>query len=130
MDGVKYANTLHGASDTDTFLQFFAEAAEADTDTGAALTAGDIVIVDNAAIRHHRAKQALSLFLEFIYTPRYSTDFNPVEFAFGYRKTVIRSPDHRDLVHENLAVAIYRATETITAGDTRSFFRPTELVQF
>ena len=64
MDGVKYANTLHGASDTNTFLQFFTEAAEADSDAGPVLAAGDIVVVDNAPIHHHRARQILT----FVFT--------------------------------------------------------------
>lgn len=135
MDGVKYANILHGSSDIDRFLQFFAEAAEADTDTGSALAAGDIVVVDNAPIHHNRARQALTLFLQnigiqLVYTPTYSPDFNPVECAFGYLKTLVRGPDYRALVHDNLEVAIYRAIQTITAADTRSFFRRTGLFNF
>lgn len=135
MDGHECANTLHGSSDTDTFLQFFAEAAEADTDTGSALAAGDIVIVDNAPIHHHRARQVLSLFLQnigiqLLYTPRYSPDFNQVEFAFSYLKTLLRGPDYSALVHDNLDVTVYRAIETITASDTRSFFRQTGLFNF
>ena len=135
MDGVKYANTLHGASDTNTFLHFFTEAAEADSDAGPALAAGDIVVVDNAPIHHHRARQILTLFLQnigiqLVYTPRYSLDFNPAEFSFGYIKTLLRGPEYRDLVHGNLEVAIYRAIQTITAADTRSFFRRTGLFNF
>ena len=135
MDGVKYANTLHGASDTDTFLQFFAEAAEADSDSGPALAAGDIVVVDNAPIHHHRARHVLSLFLQnigiqLVYTPRYSPEFNPAEFSFGYIKTLLRGSNFKNLVHSNLEVAIYRAIQTITAADARSFFRRTGLFNF
>ena len=135
MDGVKYANILNGASDTDSFLQFFAEAAEADSDYGPALAAGDIVVVDNAPIHHHRARHILTLFLQnigiqLIYTPRYSPDFNPAEFSFCYLKTLLRGPHYRELVHENLEAAIYRAILTISAADTRSFFRQTGLFNF
>ena len=123
MDGVKYANTLHGASDTDTFLQFFAEAADADSDSGPALAAGDIVVVDNAPIHHHRARQVVSLFLrnigiQLVYTPMYSLEFNPAEFSFGYTKTLLRGSNFINFVHSNLEVAIYRA---ITAADARYF---------
>lgn len=135
MDGVKYANTLQGPSDTDTFLQFFAEAANADMDTGSALSCGDIVVIDNAPIHHHRARDVLTPFLEnlgieLIYTPRYSPDFNPCEFAFGHLKTLIRNPNYRGLVHDNLEVAIYKAIQTISASDTKSFFLQTGLFKF
>ena len=66
MDWAKYASTLQDASDIDTFLQFFAEAANADTHTGSALAYGNFVVMDNAPIHHHRARHILTLFLQNI----------------------------------------------------------------
>ena len=115
--------TLYTELQTHTFLQFFAEGADADSDSGPALAAGDIVVVDNAPIHHHRARQFLSLFLQnigiqLVYNPMYSLEFNPAEFLFGYNKTLLRGSNFINFVHSNLEVAIYRA---ITAADARYF---------
>ena len=115
--------TLYTELQTHTFFQFFAEAADADSDSGPALAAGDIVVVDNAQIHHHRARQVVSLFLQnigiqLVYNPMYLLEFNPAEFSFGYNKTLLRGSNFINFVHFNLEVAIYRA---ITAADARYF---------
>ena len=56
-----------------------------------ALTHADFVVVDNCLIHHGRAEQILSLFLdqleiEYIFTPMYAPDLNPVELSSGRGK--------------------------------------------
>lgn len=88
LNGVAYATVQQGASDTDIYIQFVWEAFKATTNYGDyALKPGDYLIVDNCPIHHHRAQQVLAPFLdmlgiEYIFTPTYSPNLNPVEICF------------------------------------------------
>lgn len=93
LNGVEYVNTVHGASDTLAFLQFFGKAGNA-----AYITSGrpalEVVVVDNCPTHHYAGGETLQEWLrernvELVYTPAYSPDFNPVEFIFNKMRTVM-----------------------------------------
>ena len=131
LDGVKYANTIDGATNTIEFLRFFEEAVNAvDPATGRpALEVDDLIIVDNLPAHHGEAETALNEFLndmsmELIYLPVYSPDLNPVEECFSKMKYLLRYR-LRDLVHQNLELAVLHA---IQPEDLRGYFRHTSYI--
>ena len=71
-----------------TFLNFLQEASHVVQENGRpVLHYGDHIIMDNAAIHHYAAGQALGAFLDDvgcvpIYLLMYSPEFNPTEFVF------------------------------------------------
>ena len=88
LDGIMYANTVDGASDTTEFLNFFAEASRSFQPNGnAVLMAGDIIVLDNCAPHHNAGGFALgqwldTLGIDVVYLPTYSPEMNPVELVF------------------------------------------------
>ncbi|XP_006819402.1 uncharacterized protein LOC102809379, partial [Saccoglossus kowalevskii] len=59
--GVSHANIVRGASNTDSYLQFFNEAANTVMENGMpALLHGNVVVVDNCPTHHHRGGAILS----------------------------------------------------------------------
>ena len=63
--------------------------------------------------------------IEYIFTPTYSK--HPVERAFSKIKSVISRPEFSDLVHDNLAYAIYCAVGYITSADCVGYYRIAEM---
>ena len=129
MHGVMHCNVIEGATDIPQYLSFFGDAIGAYTEDGLnALSPGDIVVVDNAPVHRNQGGNALARFLdyygiEYIFTPTYSPDLNPVERVFSKIKSVISRPEFSDLVHENLAYAIYCAVGYITSADCVGYYR-------
>ena len=78
LNGVMYANTLNGASNTVEFFNFFHEASQFTQPNGnAILEYGDIVVVDNATLHRFDGGQASAEWLDsfgvtLIYLPVYS----------------------------------------------------------
>ncbi|MCG7882407.1 MAG: transposase [Candidatus Thiodiazotropha endolucinida] len=128
-EGVCYANILQGPSNTDSFVQFFLDAVNATTNNGDfALKPGDFVVVDNCPIHHGRAEQILSLFLdrlgiEYIFTPVYAPDLNPVELCFQHIKTMFKTEQMRRLAKDNLDYAIMHCVNTVSPADCRGYFK-------
>ena len=128
VEGVCYANILPGPSNTDTYIQFFFDAANATTNNGdLALKPGDFVIVDNCPIHHGRAERILSVFLdrlgiEYIFTPVYTPDLNPVELCFQHIKTLFKTEHVRQLAKDNLEYAIMYCVNTISPADCMGYF--------
>ncbi|MEW8546203.1 MAG: IS630 family transposase [Candidatus Thiodiazotropha sp.] len=97
LNGVAYATVHQGASDTDTFIQFVLDAVNATTNNGDfALKPGDYLVLDNCPVHHNRAQQVLAPFLdrlgiEYIFTPTYSPDLNPVEICFQHIKNIVQN---------------------------------------
>jgi hypothetical protein len=127
-EGVAYANILDGASNTDTYLDFWDEAWNASTNEGApALQPGDSVVVDNCPIHHNRAERILSVVLgnngvEYIFTLTYSPDLNPVELCFQRLKQLFKTPLYRarqktisDMLHGLNAItpAVLSTTQSV-----------------
>lgn len=135
LDGIIYANTIDGSSNSLTFLNFFEEASEVILESGApAFTYGDHVILDNAPIHHWQAGQALGQWLDdngstLVYLPTYSPEFNPTENVFNKLKTILRRYEYRELLCDNLHVAVYEALKEITPQDIAGFFRHTGYIR-
>lgn len=131
LEGVLYANTLDGASNTLEFLNFFDEATKAKQINGnPVFMAGDILVLDNCATHHNAGGFALGQWLDtmgidVVYLPTYSPELNPVEFAFNKLKIVLKMEEMRLLVEGNLHAAVYSALDQITANDMRGFYRET-----
>ncbi|XP_078382244.1 uncharacterized protein LOC144664917 [Oculina patagonica] len=128
LDGIVYANTVDGNSNSFSFLSFFEEASSVYLPDGKpAFSYGDHVIIDNAPIHHHRAGQALGEWLDEIgctavYLPTYSPEFNPAENVFNKLKTILRRFEYRELLKDSLHVAVHEALKEITSQDMRGFF--------
>jgi len=129
LDGIIYANTINGTSNSLTFLNFFEEATRVFLQDGKpSYMYGDHIIMDNAAIHHHRAGQALGEWLDDIgciavYLPTYSPEFNPAENVFNKLKTILRRFEYRELLRDSLHVAVHEALKEITVNDMRGFFK-------
>lgn len=89
LDGIIYANTIDGTSNSMTFLNFFEEASHVFLPDGRPpYIYGDHIIMDNAAIHHNRAGDALGEWLDdigcsFVYLPTYSPEMSPAENVFN-----------------------------------------------
>jgi transposase len=134
LDGIIYANTVNGSSNSLTFLRFFEESTQVYLEDGRPpYSYDDHVILDNAAIHHNRAGQALGEFLDDIgctavYLPTYSPEFNPAENVFNKLKTILRRYEFRELLKDNVHVAVYEALKQISPQDMRGFFTLTGYV--
>lgn len=128
LNGVMYANTLNGASNTIEFLNFFHEASQfTQPDGNPILEYGDIIVVDNVALHRFDGGQALAEWLDnfgvtLTYLPVYSPELTPIELVFNKMKTVLHQYEYRDLLRFNIDVAIYRALQEISASDLRGFY--------
>ena len=129
LDGIIYANTVDGASNHLSFLNFFEESANVFLPDGRPpYTYGDHVIMDNAAIHHYRAGQALGEWLDdigcvLLYLPTYSPEFNPAENVFNKLKTILRRFEYRELLRDSLHVAVHQGLQEIATNDMRGFFK-------
>ena len=134
LDGVKYANTIDGAN-TIEFLCFFEEAVNTvDPATGRpALEVDDLIItVDNLPAHQGETETALNEFfddmsMELIYLPIYSPDLNPVKECFSKMKYLLRYR-LRDLVHQNLELAVLHAVGGIEPEDLLGYSRHTNYI--
>lgn len=127
--GVSYANIIDGASNTDTFLNFFDEALNSTDNNGdLCLSPGDLVIVDNCPTHRFRGERIMALLLgqvgiEYVFTPAYSPTMNPVELCFQHIKCVMRSSELRSIALDNLHYAIMTAVNRVTGSDCEGYFR-------
>ena len=129
--GIGHCKVTAGRSDSYTFVDYITECIYAVTEYGVpALRPGDVLVVDNAPIHHSEISRVLKRWLEqqgidVIFTPKYSPDMNPVEEYFSKVKSILRRPEYGEMLQENLSLAIYEATKSVTSGDMHSFFRHT-----
>jgi transposase len=84
--------------------------------------------MDNAAIHHYRAGQALGEWLDdigcvLLYLPTYLPEFNPAENVFNKLKTILRRFEYRELLRDSLHVAVHQALQEIATNDMRGFFK-------
>ena len=82
-----------------------------------------------AQIQIHHADVFFCEFLaeigvELIYTPKYSSDLNPIELCFNKVKTELNGYYSHD-VHENLKLAVSDAICRVTPSDARNFYYKT-----
>lgn len=130
-DCVLYFNFVDGPYNTDTYLNFWHEASLSQDDFGRPVFfPGDVVIHDNCAIHQNRAKRVLTQFLghqnvEYTFLPTYSPDLNPVENCFGKIKNILSQKRFREIVSNNLKLAIIYAIKEIQQSDLINFFKHT-----
>ena len=130
-EGIMYANTLLGPSDTLKFLNFFAEASQNyQPDGRPILEYADHIILDNCAIHHFEGGQILGEWLDnigciLVYLPTYSPEFNPAELVFNKLKKIMKRLEYRTLLRDNLHVAVNEALKQINSADMRGFYRYT-----
>ena len=84
------------------------------------------LLIGMHGVIHCYGGNALAMFsdyygIEHIFTPTYSK--HPVERAFSKIKSVISRPEFLDIVHDNLAYAIYCAVGFITSADCVGYYR-------
>ena len=100
---------------------------------GPALEVGDIVVMDNCPTHHFAGGEALQEWLsdrniDLVYTPTYSSDFNPAEFVFNKMRSVMRY-DLWELTNENIELAaVTAAVDYITSDNMMEFFRYTSYI--
>lgn len=129
INGVMFANILDGPSNTDTYVDFFLQAINATNNAGDfALRPGDLLIVDNCPLHHHRAEEILKFFLyrhgiEYIFAPTYSPHLNPVELCFQHIKNLFKFEPVRSLAKENLQYAIMHCVNSISSRNCEMYYR-------
>ena len=132
LNGIMYANTIDGASNTVEFLNFFHEASQHTQPGGQPiLEYGDYIVVDNVAFHRFEGGRILAEWLDtfgvtLLYLPVYSPELNPVELVFNKLKTLLHRYEFRDLLRYNLHVGIYRALREISSSDLRGFYNHVE----
>ena len=135
-NGLMYANTVNGASDTLVFLQFFYEASHClQPDGRPVLEYGDHIIVDNCATHRHLGGRVLGEWLDdigcvLVYLSSYSPELNPAEFVFNKLKTSLKRIEYRHLLRNNLHVGVHKSLKQITAADLRGFYEYTGYIHF
>ena len=128
LEGILYANTLDGASNSFTFLNFFGEAGQATSALGnPAIEQGDFIIMDNCAIHRFEAGTVLQTWLmdmgaNVIYTPSLSPEFNAVELVFNKLKILLKREEYVPLLKENVHVAVYESLDQIDTNDMYGFY--------
>ena len=128
LEGVLYANTVEGSSDTMTFLDFFDEAGQATTDYGnPAIEFGDYIILDNCAIHRFEAAQTLHRWLmlrgaNLIFTPSLSPEFNAAEYCFNKMKYTLKREEFAPILRQNVHAAIYQSLGHINVSDMYGFY--------
>lgn len=131
LEGILYANTVDGTTDTHEFLNFFGEASNNFPANGEpVLRYGDHILLDNHATHHNEGGYALGHWMdqhgiEVVYLPTYSPEFNPIELAFHKMKTVAKQENIRQTFHRNIHAGVYSCIEQISEQDMRGFYRCT-----
>jgi len=114
--GIIASMTIEEATDGDIFLAYVEHI------LCPALTAGDVVVMDN--LSSHKIKGVQRLIekagAEVLYLPPYSPDLNPIEKAWSKLKQILRSAKAR--TKEALEIAIAEAIRLITPDNAKAWF--------
>ena len=62
--------------------------------------------------------------------PSYSSAFNPTELVFNKLKTILKRIEYRELLKDNLHVAVCESLKHITPPDMRGFYEYTGYIHF
>ncbi|KAK3106666.1 hypothetical protein FSP39_024832 [Pinctada imbricata] len=116
LDGILYYNFVDGASDTETFVNFWTEAVES--------------VFDNCPIHKNEGERRVSAFLasmgiELIFLPTYSPDLNVIENSFGLLKSILKQDGLLQIAQENLKFCISETLRRISSADIEKIFRYT-----
>lgn len=110
LDGIVVSASFDGATDTELFLAFVADALVP------VLKPGQVVVMDN--LPAHKSPKIDELIeaagAKVLRLPPYSPDFNPIEMAISKVKTVLRKQAERsvDGLFNGIAVALSSITST------------------
>lgn len=134
IEGVLYANTEDGASDTASFLNFWGEVGQSLMSNGQSiLQYGDIIVLDNCAVHHYAGGYALSAWLlvrgvDVVYLPVYSPELNPCELVFNKLKCIAKRDDIKAAFCRNVHEGIYESLQYISGNDCVGFYRHTDYI--
>ena len=82
----------------------------------------DIVFLDNSSV--HTSKLVKDTLREcgikYLYLPRYSPDFNPIELFWSFMKSILKKEKAR--THKNLDKAINLALDSVTLDYIKHWF--------
>ncbi len=130
LDGSKFYSVIEGASNGNEYLNFFHQAMNANTEYGQpVLKPGDIIIVDNCSFHHNETEVILRNYLgqfnmQYVFLPKYSADFNPVEKCFSKVKTVLKGQYYQELLSDGfLKLAVHDAVSEISVSDIYGFYK-------
>ncbi len=86
------------------------------------LCRGDIVVMDNLSAHKRSAIQAAieARGAQLEYLPPYSSDFNPIEWAWAKVKTILRTAKAR--IRDDLVDALCHGLQTISTADAQAWF--------
>ena len=133
LNGKVFAKVTDGSSTTDTFIAFILEALQAYGPDGEAVIQPNCTVVgDNCAIHRHRGEQLLHeifdpMNVNILFLPVFSPTLNPVEFAFGFLKTILKSEPLSSMVQENVPAAVLEAVGLLTERMMYNFFKNVSL---
>ena len=134
LDGIIYTNTVDGASNHLSFLNFFEESANVFLPDGRPPYTYGNHVMDNRRNDGQRRNSSLSsgpstgewlddIGCVLLYLPTYSPEFNPAENVFNKLKTILRRFEYRELLRDSLHVAVHQALQEIATNDMRRFFK-------
>lgn len=82
----------------------------------------DILLLDNSSV--HTSKLVLQTLrdcnIKFLFLPRYSPDYNPIELFWSYMKTILRKQKAR--THDKLESAINCALDNVPLSYIKHWF--------
>lgn len=86
------------------------------------LSAGDVVVVDNARCHHSKEARALieSVGARLVFLPAYSPDFAPIELGWRQVKAFVRQEEPRTV--GDLKASIAQALPRVTPQHAREYF--------
>ena len=131
-EGITYTNVVQGATDGEQLVEFFGQATQRLKDNGEPfLRNGDVVVLDNCPTHHGRFGREIKEYLalrgiELLYTPKYSPEMNPAEFAFNKIRTLLKQKEYRDMYAMNAGYTIYELLKEIKVSDCIGFFKATK----
>ena len=130
LDGIIFANTIGGTSNSMTFLKFlkslvmfFSQTASHHIITVITLlwTTHQFAVIELEKCLGNGWMILVALLYNYLTT--YSPEFNPAELVFNKLKTILKRFEFRELFRDNLHVAVYEALKTIAQEDMSGFFR-------
>ena len=132
LDGIIYANTINGTSNSMTFINFFEEASHVFLPDAWQSTVHLRRSYHNGQCSNssNRVGDALGEWLDdigcsLVYLITYSPEMNPAEYVFNKLKTRLKRFEFRELLRDNLHVAVHEALKEVTTDDMREFFKYT-----
>ncbi len=132
LDGTKFCTVIDGPSNNTQYMHFWHQAMNATSDLGqSVLNPGDIIVVDNCKFHHSDSEDILIDYfadfnIQYIFLPRYSPDFNPVEACFLKMKTLLKQAYYQTLLENNfVSFAVLQSIRELTLSDIHGFYKGT-----